>query len=211
MPIGRALAGRPRSDYELSVKFGAQRGPDGSWVGYDARPAAVKTAAGYSLNRLGVEQIDVYRPARLDAEVPIKETVGAIAELIAAGYVGAVGLSEVGAETIRRAADVAPVADLQIEYSLLSRDIEAEILPTCRELGIAVTAYGILSRGILSDSFDPNQPAAPGDLRSRFPRFRAENAEHNLRLVQRLQSVAREKGASVAELAVAWVASRGMT
>jgi aryl-alcohol dehydrogenase-like predicted oxidoreductase len=209
MLIRRALAGRPRSDYQLSVKFGAQRGPDGAWLGHDARPAAVKTAAAYSLKRLGVERIDIYRPARLDQNVPIEETVGAIADLVQAGYVAQIGLSEVGAETIRRAAAVHPIADLQIEYSLLSRGIEDEILPTCRELGIAVTAYGILSRGILSDSFDPNQPAAPGDIRARFPRFNEENAVHNLELVQRLRALAREKDASVAQLAIAWVASRG--
>ncbi|MGH2874586.1 MAG: aldo/keto reductase, partial [Solirubrobacteraceae bacterium] len=143
--IGRALAARDGDGVAVSVKFGAQRGPDGSWVGYDASPAAVKTAAAYSLQRLGRDQIDIYRPARLDQAVPIEETIGAIAELVQAGYVRAIGLSEVSAETIRRAAAVHPIADLQIEYSLVSRGIETEILPTCRELGIAVTAYGILS------------------------------------------------------------------
>ena len=157
MLIGRALADTPRDAYRLSVKFGAQRGPDGAWLGYDASPAAVKTAAAYSLQRLRTDHIDIYRPARLDRKVPIEETVGAIGELVKAGYVREVGLSEVGAETIRRAAATHPIADLQIEYSLISREIEREILPTCRELGIAVTAYGILSRGLLSDSFDPTR------------------------------------------------------
>ena len=209
MLIGRALKGRPRDDYRLSVKFGAQRGPDGSWLGYDASPNAVKTAAAYSLQRLGVDHIDVYRPARLDPEVPIEETVGAIAELVEAGYVRAIGLSEVGAQTIRRAAAVHPIADLQIEYALISRAIEDEILPTCRELGIAVTAYGILSRGLLSDSFDPDRPAAAGDIRHRFPRFDGENAHRNLELVGRLRDLAKARGVSTSQLAIAWVAAQG--
>jgi aryl-alcohol dehydrogenase-like predicted oxidoreductase len=207
--IARALEGRDRAHAQLSVKFGAQRGPDGSWLGYDARPAAVKTALAYSLQRLGTDHIDVYRPARLDANVPIEETIGAIAELVDAGYVRAIGLSEVGAETIRRAAAVHPIADLQIEYSLLSRGIEDEILPVCRELGIAVTAYGVLSRGLLSDSFLPDRPATPGDMRSRFPRFSADNARHNLALVDELRAIAAGKDATIAQLAIAWVASRG--
>ena len=207
--IARALAGRDRHSYELSVKFGAQRGPDGSWLGYDASPAAVKTALAYSLQRLGTDHIDIYRPARLDPKVPIEETVGAIAELVEAGYVRAVGLSEVGADTVRAAAAVYPIADLQIEYSLLSRGIEGEILPACRELGIAITAYGVLSRGLLSDSFSPERPVAAGDIRTRFPRFAGENAEHNLALVQKLREIAHDSGASTAQLAFAWVSSRG--
>ncbi|HEY3727694.1 MAG TPA: aldo/keto reductase [Solirubrobacteraceae bacterium] len=209
MLIARALDGRDRDGYRLSVKFGAQRGPDGSWLGYDASPAAVKTALAYSLRRLRTDHVDVYRPARLDANVPIEETVGAIAELVQAGYVRAVGLSEVGAQTIRRAAAVHPVDDLQIEYSLISREIEDEILPACRELGIGITAYGVLSRGLLSDSFSPGRPAQPGDMRDRFPRFSEENARRNLALVQRLQELAGSRGVSVSQLAIAWVASRG--
>jgi aryl-alcohol dehydrogenase-like predicted oxidoreductase len=207
--ISRAVAGLDREDFQLSVKFGAQRGPDGSWIGYDASPPAVKTALAYSLVRLGADYVDVYRPARLDAKVPIEETIGAIAELVQAGYVRAIGLSEVGAETIRRAASVHPIADLQIEYSLLSRGIEREILPVCRELGIAVTAYGILSRGVLSDSFAPGRELAPGDIRGRFPRFDGDNAQRNLELVRRLRQIAADQGASVAQLAIAWVRSRG--
>src|SRR3984957_4457648 len=148
--IAEALRGRRREDYLLSVKFGAQRGPDGAWLGYDASPAAVKTALAYSLQRLRTDHIDVYRPARLDPQVPIEETIGAIAELVQAGYVRAIGLSEGGTDTIRRAAAVHPICDLQIEYSLISRGIEREILPTCRELGIGITAYGVLSRGLIS-------------------------------------------------------------
>jgi aryl-alcohol dehydrogenase-like predicted oxidoreductase len=207
--IARALEGRDRDSYRLSVKFGAQRGPDGSWLGYDARPAALKTAAAYSLQRLRTDHIDVYRPARLDPQVPIEETVGAIGELVDAGYVRQVGLSEVGAETIRRAVAVRPIADLQIEYSLLSRGIEAGILPTCRELGIPITAYGILSRGLLSDSFDPNRPVAPGDIRGRFPRFSEDNAAHNAAIVEVLREVARGHDATVSQVAIAWVSSRG--
>jgi aryl-alcohol dehydrogenase-like predicted oxidoreductase len=193
----------------VSVKFGAQRGPDGSWLGYDARPQAVKTALAYSLKRLRTDYIDVYRPARLDPNVPIEETVGAIAEMIEAGYVRYVGLSEVGSETIRRAAAVRPVADLQIEYSLISRGIERDILPVCRELGIAITAYGILSRGLLSGRYTPDRRPSRGDIRGRMPRFRPENLERNLALVQSLGAIARAKGASTAQVAIAWVLSRG--
>jgi aryl-alcohol dehydrogenase-like predicted oxidoreductase len=207
--IGRALEERRREEVLISVKFGAQRGPDGSWLGYDARPAAVKTALAYTLNRLRVDHIDVYRPARLDPAVPIEETVGAIAELVEAGYVRHIGLSEVGPETIRRAAAVHPICDLQIEYSLVSRGIEAAILPTCRELGVAVTAYGILSRGLLSGRYSPDGPSSPGDIRGRMPRFQAQNLERNLELVRRLHEIATEVGASVAQLAIAWVLSRG--
>jgi aryl-alcohol dehydrogenase-like predicted oxidoreductase len=207
--ISRAVGGLAREDYALSVKFGAQRGPDGSWLGYDASPPAVKTALAYSLVRLGTDHVDVYRPARLDSQVPIEETIGAIGELVDAGYVRAIGLSEVGTETIRRAAAVRPIADLQIEYSLLSRDIEASILPACRELGMSVTAYGVLSRGVLSDSFAPSSERAPGDIRGRFPRFDGDNAQRNLELVRRLGELATGKGVSVAQLAIAWVASRG--
>lgn len=209
MLIGRALAQMRRDSYRLSVKFGAQRGPDGSWLGYDASPAAVKTAAAYSLQRLGTDYIDIYRPARLDAKVPIEETIGAIGELVEAGYVRAVGLSEVGAQTVRRAAATHTLADLQIEYSIVSRGIEAEILPTCRELGIEITAYGILSRGLLSDGFDPGREPRPGDMRGRLPRFSGDNAQRNAELVRRLAAIASARGVSVQQLAIAWVRSRG--
>ena len=207
--IAEAVRDRSREDYLLSVKFGAQRGPDGSWLGYDARPAAVKTACAYSLNRLGVDHIDVYRPARLDPGVPIEETVGAIAELVDAGYVRFAGLSEVGAETVRRAAATHPICDLQIEYSLISRGLEAEILPACRELGIAVTAYGVLSRGLISGHFDVERELAPSDFRARAPRFARGNRERNLALVDALREVADARGATVAQVAIAWVLGRG--
>src|SRR6202167_4008458 len=177
--IAEATRRRPREDYMLSVKFGAQRGPDGAWLGYDASAPAVKTALAYSLARLGVEHIDIYRPARLDPDVPIEETVGAIAELVQAGYVRYIGLSEVGAETIRRAAATHPICDLQIEYSLISRAIEPAILPQCRELGIALTAYGVLSRGLISGHFSAERELAPSDFRSRAPRFSASNRAQN--------------------------------
>jgi aryl-alcohol dehydrogenase-like predicted oxidoreductase len=209
MLIGRALEGIERDRVLLSVKFGAQRGPDGSWLGYDARPAAVKTALAYSLQRLRTDHIDIYRPARLDPEVPIEETVGAIAELVAAGYVRWIGLSEVGAETIRRAAAAHPICDLQIEYSIVSRGIEREILPTCRELGIAITAYGVLSRGLISGHWSPGRQLQSTDFRRHAPRFQGENLEHNLALVEALRQIADAKGASVAQIAIAWVLARG--
>jgi aryl-alcohol dehydrogenase-like predicted oxidoreductase len=209
MLIGDALAGRHRDEVFISVKFGAQRGPDGSWLGYDARPAAVKTAIAYTLQRLRTDHIDVYRPARLDANVPIEETVGAIAELVQAGYVRHIGLSEVGAETIRRAAAIHPISDLQIEYSLISRGIERAILPTCRELGIAITAYGVLSRGLISGHYRPDAQPQGGDIRGRMPRFQSENLQHNLALVEELREIADAKNVSVAQIAFAWVLSRG--
>lgn len=207
--IAEALRGRPRDDYLLSVKFGAQRGPDGAWLGYDASPPAVKTALAHSLTRLGVEYIDVYRPARLDPDVPIEETVGAIAELVQAGYVRYIGLSEVGPETIRRAVATHPICDLQIEYSLISRGIEAEILPACREQGVGITAYGVLSRGLISGHFDAERELAATDFRSRAPRFSEENRARNLALVEELRAVAEAKGATVAQIAIAWVLARG--
>ncbi len=207
--IARALQDRDRDQVLISVKFGAQRGPDGSWVGYDARPAAVKTWLAYSLTRLHTDHVDIYRPARLDPNVPIEETVGPIAELIEAGYVRYIGLSEVGAETIRRAAAVHPIDDLQIEYSLISRGIEREILPTCRELGIGITAYGVLSRGLISGHYSTDRQIQAGDMRGRMPRFRAENVDRNLALVDRLRAIADAHGASVAQVAIAWVRDRG--
>jgi aryl-alcohol dehydrogenase-like predicted oxidoreductase len=211
MLIGQALAERPgaREKLLLSVKFGAQRAPDGGWLGYDARAQAVKTACAYSLQRLRTDHIDIYRPARLDPNVPIEETVGAISELIEAGYVRHVGLSEVGADTIRRAAATHPVVGLQIEYSLISRGIEPQILPACRELGIAITAYGILSRGLISGHWSADRQFEPKDFRAHAPRFQGENLDRNLKLVDALKTIAQDKGVSVAQLAIAWVLSRG--
>jgi len=207
--IGEALRGRKRDRVRISVKFGALRGPDGSWLGYDARPAAVRNFLAYTLQRLGTDYVDIYRPARLDAAVPIEETVGAIAELVKVGNVRHIGLSEVGAETLRRAHAVHPIVDLQIEYSLISRGIEAEILPTCRALGIGITAYGVLSRGLISGHWSPARAGAKGDSRNLSPRFAAANLEANLRVVETLRSLAREKEMSVAQLAIAWVLAQG--
>jgi len=207
--IAEATRGRPREAYMLSVKFGAQRGPDGAWLGFDASPPAVKTALAHSLTRLGVEHIDVYRPARLDPHVPIEETVGAIAELVQAGFVRHIGLSEVGAETIRRAVATHPICDVQIEYSLISRGIEAAILPTCRDLGVAITAYGVLSRGLISGHFAAERELAANDFRAHAPRFGGMNRTHNLALVEELRALAEARGATVAQTAIAWVLARG--
>ncbi|HSK01855.1 MAG TPA: aldo/keto reductase [Kofleriaceae bacterium] len=202
--IGRALKGR-RDRVLLSVKFGAMRGPDGGWLGQDCRPAAVKTSLAYTLRRLGTDHVDIYRPARLDPTVPIEDTIGAIADLVKAGHVRAIGLSEVGPDTIRRAQAVHPIADLQIEYSLLSRGPEAKIFPLLGELGIGVTAYGVLSRGLLTRS----RPASPADFRAHLPRFAGDNGKENERLVAALEQLAAERRVSPAQLAIAWARSKG--
>jgi aryl-alcohol dehydrogenase-like predicted oxidoreductase len=202
--IGRALRDR-RGQALISVKFGALRGPDGGWLGIDTRPVAVKNFAGYTLKRLGVDHIDIYRPGRLDPNVPIEETIGAIADLVKSGYVRAIGLSDVGPDTIRRAHAVHPISDLQIEYSIISRGPETRIFPLLTELGIGVTAYGVLSRGLLSGS----KPKSPRDFRSYLPRFAGENLERNGRLVAALQQLAVEKGATSSQLAIAWVLAKG--
>jgi len=189
----------------LSVKFGAQRAPDGAWLGMDARPAAVKNALAHSLVRLGVDHVDIYRPARLDPAVPIEDTIGAIADLVKQGYVRYIGLSEVGPETIRRASAVHPIVDLQIEYSLVSRGPEEHIFPLLAELGIAVTAYGVFSRGLLTGS----STSGARDMRAQLPRFAGDNGQKNQRLVDALAGLAKERGATSAELALAWVLAKG--
>jgi aryl-alcohol dehydrogenase-like predicted oxidoreductase len=209
MLIREALDAHDREAVRISVKFGSLRGPSGPPLGVDARPEATKTFLAYSLERLGTDYVDVYRPARLDPAVPIEETVGAIAEMVEAGYVRHIGLSEVGAETLRRAQATHPIADLQIEYSLITRAIEREILPTCRELGIGVTAYGVLSRGLISGHWSTDRDLAPTDFRQHSPRFSGENVDHNLALVERVQSIAAEIGATVAQIAIAWVLAQG--
>jgi aryl-alcohol dehydrogenase-like predicted oxidoreductase len=194
---------------QISVKFGALRDPAGGWNGNDGRPAAVKNFLAQTLTRLGTDHVDVYRPARVDRQVPIEETIGAIAEMVRAGYVRHIGLSEAGPDTIRRAAAVHPIADVQIEYSLLSRGIEPEILPTARELGIGVTAYGVLSRGLLSGRWSAERELSARDFRTFSPRFQGENLRHNLALVESLRELADEREATVAQMAIAWVLSRG--
>lgn len=208
MLIREALAGRNRDNLQISVKFGALRDPAKGFVGYDSRPAAIKNFVAYSLQRLGVETIDIYRPARLDPDVPIEESVGAMADMIKAGWIRHIGLSEVGSETIRRAHAVHPIVDLQIEYSLVARGIESDILKTCRELGIGITAYGVLSRGLISGHWSKDRSAAQ-DFRQMSPRFQGANLDANLALVDSLRSIAAEVGASPAQVAIAWVAAQG--
>ena len=208
MLIAEALKGRDRDQVQLSVKFGALRGPDGAWSGYDSRPAAIRNFLSYSMQRLGTDHIDIYRPSRLDPDVPIEETIGALADLVKAGHIRHIGLSEVGSETIRRAVAVHPIVDLQIEYSLISRGIEDDILPTCRELGISVTAYGVLSRGLISGHWT-KAPVGQSDFRGMSPRFQGENLDRNLALVEALRKVAEAKGVTVAQVAIAWVAAQG--
>jgi len=206
--IREALAGRNREGVVLSVKFGERRDPAGGWGGTDNSAAAVKNSLAQSLQRLGTDYIDIYRPARLDPKVPIEDTVGAMADMVKAGYVRYVGLSEVSAPTIRKAHVIHPISDLQIEYSLISRGIEKDILPTLRELGIGVTAYGVLSRGLISGHWSKAREG-DGDFRSINPRFQGENLDKNLRLVEKLREQARVKGVTVAQLAIAWVLAKG--
>jgi aryl-alcohol dehydrogenase-like predicted oxidoreductase len=208
--IAEALRDRPRESVQISVKFGAFRDPGGGFGLYDARPGAVKNFLAYSLRRLRTDYIDIYRPARLDPNVPIEETVGAIAEMVKAGYVRYIGLSEVGSDTIRRAHAVHPICDLQIEYSLLTRGIETEILPACRELGIGITAYGVLSRGLISGHWSAQRSEQGRDFRRMNPRFSGDNLTHNLGLVEKLRDIANRKGCSVAQLAIAWVLAQGV-
>jgi aryl-alcohol dehydrogenase-like predicted oxidoreductase len=206
--IAEAIAGRKREDIQLSVKFGALRDPAGGWGGTDNSPAHVRNYLAQSLVRLNTEYIDIYRPARLDPNVPIEETVGALAEMVKAGYIRHIGLSEVSAETLRRAHAVHPISDLQIEYSLISRGIEADILPAARELGIGITAYGVLSRGLISGHWSKARTGSP-DFRSVSPRFQGENLDRNLQLVERIRALAQAKGVTVAQLAIAWVRAQG--
>jgi len=207
MLIREALAADKRGNVRISVKFGALRDVEKNWHGYDSRPAAVKNFLAYSLQRLGVDHIDIYRPARLDPAVPIEETVGAMAEMVKKGYIKYIGLSEVGSETIRRAHATHPISDLQIEYSLISRGIESGILKTCRDLGVGITAYGVLSRGLISGHWSKESGRA--DFRSRNPRFSGDNLAANLLLVEKLRAIARDVGASPAQVAIAWVAAQG--
>ena len=207
--IRDALKGRNRGQVVISVKCGALRDPKGNWLGIDGRPAAVKNFLAYTLRRLGTDWVDIYRLGRVDPAVPIEDTVGAMAEMVKAGYVRHIGLSEAGSATVRRAHAVHPISDLQIEYSLISRGIESHILPTCRELGVGITAYGVLSRGLISGHWTKQRSTVPDDFRSHSPRFSADNIEHNLRLVEQLRRVAVSKGATVAQVAIAWVLARG--
>jgi aryl-alcohol dehydrogenase-like predicted oxidoreductase len=207
--LREALRTIDRDRVVISVKFGSLRDPAGNWSGVDNRPVAIRNFVAYSLRRLGTDHIDIYRPARLDPAVPIEDTMGALAELVEAGHIRHIGLSEVGAETLRRASAVHPVTDLQIEYSLLSRGIESSILPATRELGIGITAYGVLSRGLLSGHWTPTRELAADDFRGISPRFQGDNLERNLALVDALRAVAADRGVTVAQVAIAWVAAQG--
>lgn len=209
MLLREALANGRRQKAFLCVKCGAQRAPDGSWVGVDARPASIKNFLSYTLQRLGTDYVDLYQASRVDPNVPIEETIGAIADMVRAGYVRHIGLSEAGAHTIRRAHAVHPVAALQIEYSAMSREVEAEILPALRELGISLVAYGVLSRGLFTGSGPAAGAAVQGDLRRIFPRFQGENLERNRKLIEGLREIAEEKGTGIAQLAFAWVLAQG--
>jgi len=209
MLLREALRGRSREQVVISVKFGAMRDPNGAWLGIDGRPVAVKNFLSYTLRRLGTSYVDIYRLGRFDPAVPIEDTIGALADLIKAGYVRHAGLSEAGVDTIRRAHALHAISDLQIEYSLLSRGIETVILPVCRELGIGVTAYGVLSRGLLSGHWSKDRALAPNDVRKFAPRFSPANVERNLALVEALRAVAAARGATVAQIALGWVLSRG--
>ncbi len=209
MLLRDALRGRAREQAIISVKFGGLHDPEDRFVGIDARPASVKNFLAYTLRRLGTDYVDIYRPARLDPHVPIEDTIGAIADMVKAGHVRYVGLSEVGSATIRRAQAVHPISDVQIEYSLLSRNIEADILPTCRELGIGITAYGVLARGLISEHWPQGHSLEPGGFRTFSPRFRGANLDHNLALVEALHSLAEAKGVAVSQIAIAWVLTRG--
>jgi aryl-alcohol dehydrogenase-like predicted oxidoreductase len=208
MLIGEALKGVPRDKYLLSVKFGALRDPSGGWIGHAAGPAFAKSSLAYTLQRLGVDYIDIYRPARLDPEVPIEDTVGAIAECIDKGWVRHIGLSEVGPETLRRASAVHPICDLQIEYALTTRNIEKAVLPACRELGIGITAYGVFSRGLLTGGWQPGQGGA-GDFRSHSPRFQGEAGDKNLIVATEIARIAQGYGMTAGQLLLAWVLAQG--
>ena len=207
--VAEALRGRRRDDVVLSVKFGALRDPRGGFIGVDLRPASIRNFLAYSLKRLDTDHIDIYRPARMPPGTNVEEVIGTLAQLVKEGFIRHIGLSEIGAETLRRAAAVHPIVDLQIEYSLASRGIEADILPTARKLGVGITAYGVLSRGLLSGHWTPDRALAQGDFRAHSPRFSGSNLAQNLGLVEALRQVARRKGITVAQAAIAWVLSRG--
>jgi aryl-alcohol dehydrogenase-like predicted oxidoreductase len=204
--IREALKGQ-RHKPVISVKFGLLRTPMGGVLGLDTRPEAVKNFAAYSLNRLGVEAIDIYQPGRINPAIPIEDTVGAIADLIREGKVKHLGLSEANAEQLRRAHKVHPVTAVEIEYSLATRVVEKELLQTCRELGVGIVAYGVLSRGLLSGALQGK--FEPSDFRSHAPRFTGENFETNKKSVSRLEEIARLKKCTPSQLAIAWVLHRG--
>ncbi|GIW53116.1 MAG: oxidoreductase [Gemmatimonadales bacterium] len=206
--VGRAIK-RRREEVILATKFGNVRAPDGRFLGQNGRPEYVRAACDASLKRLGVDYIDLYYQHRVDRSVPIEETVGAMAELVQQGKVRYLGLSEASAATLRRAHKVHPITALQTEYSLWTRDVEAEILPTCRELGIGFVAYSPLGRGFLTGRFRRFEDLPPGDWRRNNPRFQGENFQRNLALADRLRAIAQDKGCTPAQLAIAWLLAQG--
>lgn len=207
--IREAIKSVPRDKVFISVKFGVLRNWDGGFIGVDNRPVAVRNFLAYSLQRLGVDYIDMYYPARVDPTVPIEDTVGTLGELVTEGKVRYIGLSEAGAETLRRAHTVYPISMLQTEYSLWTRTPETDVLPVCRELGISLVAYSPLGRGFLTGAFKTPADFAPDDFRAHSPRFQGENFQRNLELVKEIEKIASEKSCTSAQLALAWILAQG--
>lgn len=207
--IRAAIKDIPRDQVFISVKFGALRNWDGGFIGIDNRPVAVRNFLAYSLQRLGIDHIDVYYPARVDPNVPIEDTVGILGELVQEGKIRYVGLSEAGVDTIRRAHAVHPISMLQTEYSLWTRTPETDVLPVCRELGISLVAYSPLGRGFLTGAFQKPSDFAPDDFRAHSPRFQGENFQRNLELVNQIKEIATEKNCTPAQLALAWLLAQG--
>lgn len=207
--IREAIKNFPRERVFISVKFGGLRNHDGNFIGYDNRPVAVRNFLSYSLQRLRVDYIDMYYPARIDPNVPIEDTVGTLGELVKEGKIRYVGLSEAGAETLRRAHAVYPLAMLQTEYSLWTREPETDVLPTCRELGIGLVAYSPLGRGFLTGAIQKPEDFGKGDFRRHLPRYQGENFERNLQLVEKVKEIATQKNCTPAQLALAWLLAQG--
>ncbi len=207
--IREAIKSVPREKVFISVKFGGLRNWDGNFIGFDNRPVAVRNFLAYSLQRLGVDYIDMYYPARIDPNVPIEDTVGTLGELVKEGKIRYVGLSEAGADTLRRAHAVHPISMLQTEYSLWTRTPETDVLPVCRELGISLVAYSPLGRGFLTGAFEKPSDFAPDDFRAHSPRFQGENFQRNLELVNEIKAIAKEKECTPAQLALAWLLAKG--
>lgn len=207
--IREAIKDLPREQVFISVKFGGLRNHDGSFIGYDNRPVAVRNFLSYSLQRLGVDYVDMYYPARIDPNVPVEDTVGTLGELVTEGKIRYVGLSEAGAETLRCANAVHPIAMLQTEYSLWTREPEADVLPVCRELGIGLVAYSPLGRGFLTGAIQKPEDLAADDFRRHLPRYQGENLQRNLQLVEKIREIAAEKNYTPAQLALAWLLAQG--
>lgn len=207
--IRAAIKDFSRARVFISVKFGGLRNHDGNFIGVDTRPVAIRNFLSYSLQRLRVDYIDLYYPGRIDPNVPVEDTVGTLGELVSEGKIRYVGLSEAGVDTLRRAHAVYPLAMLQTEYSLWTREPETDVLPVCRELGIGLVAYSPLGRGFLTGTFQKPEDLAPNDLRSHLPRFQGKNFEQNLHIVKRITEIANEKNGTPAQIALAWLLAQG--